>query len=112
MTCETDVIEPLSTFTAREICQVLRAVTFGRRTMTKVGSQTWSDVYACHFQVDVDGWRITLYNNCDTLDYCKGAVSPEGLAWAFDSGDRYGTDPVAMLSTWEYQTLERMLKAL
>ena len=101
-----------SELTARAVCQVLREVTFGRRTMTKVGSQTWDDVNACHFPVDVDGWRITLYNDCDTLDYCEEAVSPDGLRWGFDPGDRYGTDPVALLSTWEHQTLERMIKEL
>lgn len=98
--------------TARAVCQVLREVTFGRRAMTKIGSQTWDDVYACHFLVNVDGWRIVLYNDCDTLDYCHEALSPDGQRWAFDLGDRYGTDPVALLSTWEHQTLERMLKEL
>lgn len=98
--------------TARDVCQVLREVTFGRRAMTKMGNQTWDEVYACHFVVDIDGWRISLYNDCDTLDYCQEAVTPEGQRWAFDPGDRYGTDPVALLSTWEHQTLERMLKEL
>ena len=102
----------LSTLTARDVCQILREVTFGRRTMNKVGSQAWDEVYACHFIVDVEGWRITLYNDCDTLDYCEEAVSPDGRRWAFDPGDRFGTDPVALLSTWELQTLETMLKAL
>jgi len=80
--------------------------------MSKVGSQTWDDVYACHFVVDIEGWRISLYDDCDSLDYCESAMSPEGLRWAFDPGDRYGTDPVALLSTWEHQTLERLLRAL
>lgn len=51
-----------------------------------------------------------IYNNCDDLDYCEEAVSPTGQRWAFDPGDCYGTDPVALLSTWEHQTLEKMLK--
>ncbi|WJN48601.1 DUF7693 family protein [Pseudomonas asiatica] len=98
--------------TAREVSQVLREVTFGRRTMHKVGEQSWDEVYACHFIVDVEGWRLHLYNDCDTLDYCEEAVSPEGRRWAFDPGDRFGTDPVALLSTWEHQTFERLLKSL
>jgi hypothetical protein len=80
--------------------------------MAEVSTQTWDEVYACHFVVDIGGWRISLYNDCDTLDYCEEAVSPEGLRWSFDPGDRYGTDPVASFSTWEHQTLERMLKSL
>lgn len=98
--------------TAREVCQVLREVTFERRTMTRIGTQSWDEVYACHFVVDVEGWRITLYNDCDELDYCEECYSPDGRRWCFDLGDRFGTDPVALLSTWEHQMLERLLKAL
>jgi len=57
--------------------------------MVKVGTQAWDEVHACHFIVDVEGWR-----------------------WCFDLGDRFGTDPVALLSTSEHRTLERLLKGL
>ncbi|MNO29485.1 hypothetical protein D3C76_193980 [compost metagenome] len=96
--------------TAREVCQVLREVVLGRRVMSKIGDQTWDEVYACHFVVEVEGWRITIYNDCDELDYCEQAVSPEGQRWHFDSGDR--TDPIGLLSTWEHQLLEKILKDL
>lgn len=101
---------PLGALTAREVCQVLREVVLGRRTMTKVGNQSWEQLYTCHFEVDVEGWRITIYNDCDELDYCERCMSPDGQLWEFDPGNR--TDPVALLSTWEHQTLERTLKAL
>lgn len=102
----------LGILTAREVCQALREVVFGRLTMAKVGRQTWDEVYACHFIVDVEGWRITLYNDCDELDYCEECTSPDGRRWSFGIGERMGTDPVALLSTWEHQTLERLLKTL
>ncbi|WP_122320413.1 DUF7693 family protein [Pseudomonas cichorii] len=98
--------------TAREVGQLLREVTVGRRMMIKAGNQSWSEVYAGHFLVDVDGWRLSIYNDCDDLDYCEECVSPDGRRWSFDSGDRYGTDPVALLSVWEHQTLEKLLKKL
>ncbi len=97
---------------AREVCQVLREVTFERRTMTKVGQAPWDEVYAGHFVVNVEGWRISIYNDCDTLDFCEECVSPEGRRWSFSAGDRFGTDPIALLSTWEHQKLERLMKAL
>ncbi|WP_432214365.1 DUF7693 family protein [Pseudomonas fluorescens] len=78
---------------------MLREVTFGRRAVSKVGGQSWDEVYAYHFVVDVDGWRLSLYNDCDILDYCEEALCPDGRRWAFDPGDRYGTYPVALLST-------------
>ena len=102
----------LSALSAREVGQVLREVIFERRAMTKVHAHTWDEVYAWHFVVDVEGWRITIYNDCDELDYCEECVSPDGRRWRLDAGDRYGTDPIAMLSTWEHQTLQRLLKSL
>jgi hypothetical protein len=91
---------------------VLREVVFGRLTITNAGQHSWDDIYAGHFVVDVEGWRLTIYNDCDELDYCEECVSPEGRRWKFESGDRGGTDPVAFLSTWERQNLEWILKAL
>jgi hypothetical protein len=97
---------------AREVSQVLREVTLGRRMMTKVGRESWDEVYACHFQVDIEGWRLSIYNDCDTLDYCEECVSPEGRRWSFDSMDSLGTDPVALLTAGEHQALEQLLKEL
>jgi hypothetical protein len=97
---------------AREVCQLLREVIFERRSMTRVGKTSWDEIYAGHFVVSVEGWRISIYNDCDTLEYCEECVSLDGRRWSFDAGDRFGTDPIALLSTWEHQTLERLLKAL
>ena len=104
--------DAVSALSAREVCQVLREVIFGRCAMTKVGQALWDEIYAGHFLVDVDGWRLSIYNDCDTLDYCEECFSTDGRRWSFDSGDRFGTDPIALLSTWEHRTLERMLKEL
>ena len=101
-----------SALSAREVCQVLREVIFGRCAMTKVGQASWDEIYAGHFLVDVDGWRLSIYNDCDRLNYCEECFSTDGRRWSFDSGDRFGTDPIALLSTWEHRTLERMLKEL
>ena len=100
----------LAALTATEVSQVLREVTLGQRAMVRVGIQTWDEVYACHFVVVIEGWRVTLYNDCDELDYCEQCVSPEGKRWDFDLSDR--KDPIALLSPSEHQVLERMLKAL
>lgn len=80
--------------------------------MVRLGNHTWDEVCACHFLVDIEGWRVTLYNDCDDLDSCEECIAPDGLRWAIDPADRLGTDPVALLSAWEHQKLERMLKAL
>lgn len=97
---------------AREVSQVLREAIFGRSIMSKVGHESWDEIYAGHFQVSVEGWHISIYNDCDTLDHCEECISLDGRRWSFDSGDRFGTDPIALLSTWEHQTLERLLKTV
>lgn len=104
--------QPSAELSAREVCQILREVTWGQRTMSKVGDASWDEIYAGHFHVRVDGWELSIYNDCDELDYCAECVSPDGRRWSFDSGDLYGTDPVALLSVWEHQTLERLLKEI
>lgn len=101
---------PSCALTARDVCQVLREAVFGRSTMTKIGSESWEQVDASHFQVNVEGWLITIHTDGDELDYCASCESPDGQRWHFDPGDR--TDPIALLSTWEHESLERMLKAL
>lgn len=70
---------------------------FGRRTMTKVGSLFTEQLYASHFQVNVESRLITIYNGGDEPDYCASCESPDGQRWEFDSGSR--ADPVALLST-------------
>jgi hypothetical protein len=64
------------------------------------------------FTVDIEGWRITIFNDCDELDYCEACVSPDGRRWSFEMGDRHSTEPLALLSAWEHQAMERMLKHL
>ena len=80
--------------------------------MTQVSDESWDGIYAGHFRVRIDGWELSIYNDCDELDYCEECISPDGRRWSFDSGNRFGTDAIALLSTWEHQTLEHLLKAL
>jgi broad specificity phosphatase PhoE len=68
---------------AREVSQVLREAIFGRSVISKVGHESWSEIYAGLFQITVDGWEISIYNDCDQLDYCEQGVSPEGGRWSF-----------------------------
>jgi hypothetical protein len=92
--------------------QVLREIALGRRVIVRASPQTWDELYAGILMVDIEGWSITIFNDCEELDYREGCVSPDGRRWSFDSGDRFGTDPIAMLSTWEHQNLYRTVKAL
>lgn len=112
MTVDNRTDDSSAALTAREVCHILREVTFERCVMAKGCDQSWGEIHTGLFVVVVDGWRITIYNDCDELGYCAECVSPDGRRWSFDNGDRYGTDPIALLSTWEHGTLEQLLKRL
>ena len=105
MTVDESPNPPTPPLTARDVCQLWREVTFERRTVTRACGEG----YDGRFVVDIDGWKITLGN---ALDHCEACVSPDGRRWSLGSGDRYGTDPVALLSTWEHATLVRLLRDL
>jgi len=101
-----------STLTSREVYQTLRDLALGVRIMRRLGEHSWTQIYCGLMTVEVDGWVLTFYNNCDTLDYCASCYDPDGRAYVFDSNQRYGTDPVELLSTWEHQQLEKLLSAM
>jgi hypothetical protein len=46
--------------------------------MVRACAQTWSELYAGIFVVDVEGWSITILNNCGELDYCEDCRCPDG----------------------------------
>src|SRR5450830_466469 len=95
--------------TAREAYQVLRDIALGVRTMRRLGNQSWVQIPCGLMTVEVEGWVISFYNDCDTLDYCDSCYCPDGRAYVFDSFQRFGTDPVELLSTWEHAQLGRLL---
>jgi hypothetical protein len=101
-----------SPLTARDVYQVLKDVALGTRTMTRTSSQSWNEIYHGLMPVEIDGWQLTLFNDCDTLDYCEYCRSPDGRIGALETWQRYGTDPVELLSGWEREQLERLLNAL
>ncbi|KIF60342.1 hypothetical protein [Pseudomonas fluorescens] len=98
--------------TAREAYQVLRDIALGVRTMRRLGEKSWTEMYCSMMTVEVDGWVITFYNDCETLGYCDSCYSPDGRAYIFDSSQQFGTDPVELLSTWEHAQLEKLVSEL
>jgi len=91
--------------TAREVYQQLRDAAQGIRTVQRLDDQ-----YASRpVEVDIDGWRLTLEVDAGHLRHCLHGQSPDGREYAFDSGQRFGTDPVSLLSTWELAQIERLL---
>lgn len=90
---------PANTLLVREVYQILKDVALGTRVMTRIVRQAWDEVYASHFEVEVDGWRLSIYNDCDSLDYVETCIASHSRRWSFDSSQRFDTDPVELMST-------------
>lgn len=98
--------------TTRETYQVLRDVALGTRTMRRLSELRWAQLDSGLMTVEVDGWVLTFCNNGDALDYCASCYAPDGRAYVLDSDQRFGTDPVELMSTWELGQLEKLLAAI
>ncbi|MEN5028120.1 hypothetical protein [Pseudomonas sp. Ps21-P2] len=101
--------KPLS---ARDTCQVLRDIALGIRMMRRVGGNAQVDIDSGLMTVEADGWLITFYKEHNALDHCDRCLSPEGRVYLFDARQRYGTDPLELLSTWERGQLETLLSLI
>lgn len=93
--------------TPREIYQLLRDAALEVRPLRHLAGPCESGLV----QVDIEGWHLTLYVEGEHLRHCQRCQSPDGREGVFDHWQRYGTDPVSLLSTWELAQLERLLGA-
>ncbi|WP_191622986.1 hypothetical protein [Pseudomonas fluorescens] len=96
--------------TVREVYEVLRGVSVASRSMRRITTTSWDEIYCGLMTVDVDGWVITFFNDCGTLDYCDSCFSPEGRKYDFSSRDAF--DPVELLAPEEHRQLEEMLRRI
>ncbi|WP_448118822.1 DUF7693 family protein [Pseudomonas serbica] len=101
-----------SPLSAREVCQVLTDVVLGKRIMMRSTIQSWNEIYHGLMPVEIDGWQLILFNDCDTLDYCEYCRSPDGRVGTLELWQRDGADPVELLSAREREQLERLLAEL
>ena len=98
-------VPPLTT---REVYQQLRDAALGIRLLQRLDRQ--SEPGQVH--VNIEGWHLTLDVDGDHLRHCQRCQSPDGREGELDSWQRYGTDPVSLLSTWELAQIERLLTEL
>ena len=91
---------------------MLTDVALGKRIMMRSSIQSWDEIYHGLMPVEIESWRLTLFNDCDTLDYCEYCRSPDGRVGTLELWQRDGADPVELLSAWEREELERLLARL
>ena len=80
--------------TAQDVYQVLRDITLERRTMKRACAQSWDEIFAGLFHIEVEGRHLAIFNDCGEFDYCDERISPDGRRWSFESVVRDGVDPV------------------
>ncbi|CAN7590338.1 hypothetical protein [Pseudomonas sp. GL-B-26] len=93
--------------TAREVYQQLRDAALEVRLLKRLDEQPEPG----QVQVDIEGWRLTLDFDGNHLRHCQRCQSPDGREGVLDSWQRYGTDPVSLLSVWELAQIERLSTA-
>lgn len=101
-----------SLLTALEVCQVLTDAALGKRIMMRSTIQSWNEIYHGLMPIEIEGWRLTLFNDCDTLDYCEYCRSSDGRVGTLELWLRDGVDPVELMSSRERERLEQLLAAL
>lgn len=77
--------------------------------MVKACEQSWDELYTGLFEVEIEGWRITIFNDCNELDYCEECIRDDGRHWAFDCNQ---ADPVDLLNPSEQALLLNLLREL
>ncbi|RON72456.1 hypothetical protein [Pseudomonas fluorescens] len=93
-----------SLLTAREVCQRLREAALGVLACSR-DARTEAGLVA----VDIEGWYLLLDFQGERLHHCEYARSADGHEGALETWQRYGTDPVSLLSTWELAQIEKLL---
>jgi len=59
--------------------------------------------------VDIQGWQLTLTLDAEGLAQCISCRCPDGQQAGIEAWQRYGTNPVDLLSLWERTQLEKLL---
>jgi len=93
--------------TTREVCQLLRDIALGTRVISLANTASSGMV-----NIAVDGWTLGLCTSNGALRHCEFCHSPDGRSVSMAAWQRYGTDPVELLSTWELAQVSGLLMAL
>lgn len=72
-----------------EIVSILRQAISGALPVRCFGP-TWNDTYAGDVVFWFGGWKIEIFNDCDSFDYINAVESPDGRKAVFEDwyGDR------------------------
>lgn len=98
--------------THEEVVELLKLIV-DSPDLLKLVDRSWDEVFAGEVEFRFCGWEITLFNDCDGLDYVDSVRAPDGRFGEFDDWvSRYRTRyPLDDLDGDEFRSLESALKA-
>lgn len=97
--------------TAREVYQVLKDTALGVRTMRRLSAHVGDEPDSGVVDVAIDGWQLRLHVLHETVQRCDSCTADDGRSAWQEDWQRFGTNPVDLLSQWEHEQLYRQLTA-
>jgi probable phosphoglycerate mutase len=90
-----------------EIAELFRRAIRGEVKVEAVSSD-WG--YCGDARIVIAGYDLTIFNDCDELDYVDSATAPDGRHTEFEEWWDAADSPVDMLSDEEIAEMERLLE--
>ncbi|WP_348751352.1 DUF7693 family protein [Pseudomonas rhodesiae] len=112
MTTDELKISTIPLLTMNDVSQVLRNIILEHLAMKKACAQSWDEIFAALFHIEVKGWHLVIFNDCGEIDYCDECISPDGPRWSFERVGCDGLDPILLLRIQEQAVLEQLLQHL
>lgn len=72
-------------------------------------ARTWDRTYCGDVAFVVGDWHMEFYNDCNELDYCAAAATPDGRRGDFEAWWDAGQEPVESLTPDEHARFEALL---
>ena len=66
------------------IAALLKAIAYGFCKMRVIGEHSFKDAYCGNVDFSVCGWTISIFNDCDSIDYIDHIITPEGKTYSYD----------------------------
>lgn len=97
----------ISDIPATEIADLLRKVIRGENRIVLLG-RSWQDNCWLTAHANIDGYKLSIQNDCNYLEYIVSAVAPDGRRYQLWSDE--DEEPVSLLTSEEVAQIERLLR--
>jgi hypothetical protein len=92
-----------------EVADLLRRLARGEVSASSKADEHWDT--QVNFYVMVEGWRLSIFNDADSMDGVYFAEAPDGRHTDIDEWFKeYGKEPQDLLSDEEVNTLEELFR--